>query len=51
MSEFVIWWKDSDAMKWIVESYARVQDAFSRVAELKSLELEVLPVKRVLKGV
>ncbi len=51
MSEFIVWWEDSDAMKWMVETYARVQDAFARVSELRGMEIEVLPVKRVLKVV
>jgi len=51
MSEFIVWWEDSYAMKWMVETYARVQDAFARVSELRGIGIEVLPVKRVLKGV
>ncbi len=46
MSEFIVWWEDSDAMKWMVETYARVQEAFDRVRELRRLDIEVLPVLR-----
>ncbi len=51
MSEFIVWWKDSYSMKFIVETYARVSEAFARVSELRGMEIEVLPVKRVFKGV
>ena len=51
VSEFIVWWNDSDSMKFIVEHYSRVSEAFARVSELRNMDIEVLPVKRVLKGV
>lgn len=44
--EFMVWWKDSVAMKFMVESFALVGDAFARVKELQMIDLEVLPVIR-----
>ncbi len=46
MYEFMVWWEDSVAMKFVVESYARVSEAFDRVSELRSRGIEVLPVLR-----
>lgn len=46
MNEFMVWWKDTDSMKFMVEAYSRVQEAFDRVKELRRLDLEVLPVLR-----
>ena len=57
MSEFVIWWKDSDSMKWIVETFTKPSEAQDRVSELKRIgdefcPLEVLSIKKQpLKGV
>lgn len=45
-TEFMVWWKDSESMKYIVEAYTRVHEAFARVKELQKNELEVLPVIR-----
>ena len=44
--EFMVWWKDSIAMKFMVEAYARAEEAFARVKELRKMDLEVLPVIR-----
>lgn len=33
MSEFIVWWEDSDAMKWMVETYARVADTYLRESQ------------------
>jgi len=46
MNEFIVWWRDEIQMSFVVEAYGRVCDAFSRVAELRKLEIEVLPVVR-----
>lgn len=46
MYEFVVWLKDTDSMKFMVEAYSRVQEDFDRVRELRRLDIEVLPVLR-----
>ena len=46
MTEFMVWWKDTESMKYIVEAYGRVSEAFARVKELRKMDLEVLPVIR-----
>jgi len=46
MTEFMVWWEDSIAMTFVVESYNRVSEAFERVSELRSLGIKVLPVLR-----
>lgn len=46
MTEFMVWWKDSIDMRFVVEAYSRVQEAFDRLAELRRLDIEVLPVLR-----
>ena len=46
MTEFMVWWEDSIAMTFVVESYSRVSEAFARVSELRGYGIEVLPVIR-----
>jgi len=46
MTEFMVWWEDSIAMRFVVESYSRVSEAFARVSELRGYGIEVLPVIR-----
>ena len=46
MNEFMVRWEDSVAMKFVVESYSRVSEAFARVSELRGHGIEVLPVLR-----